>query len=444
MMKWRLKELLLGLVITCGLLGLFVFWPDKGGEAPPKLPVEIEFWYGLSGRLGDQMEEAIDDFNRSQGGVRVVGVAQSSYEETAQAFRAAMVRKKPPAVLLLEDQRMQFFANVGALSPLDSLIGGDADFQAEDFIPSFYQQGQFNGFTYALPLYGTTQILYYRKDLFAQAGIDPDRLDTWEGLAEAAAALTRRNGPDVLVNGWEPMQGADNLIDAAISRGGRLLSDDGRQVTIAAAEWVEAWEFFRRAIHDERIMRVHYGGDGWDYWYATIHDVLQGRAAGYTGSSGDQGDLDFQIIGARIQPAWRDRPGFPRAVAHAHAICIPAAVPEDQQRAAFLWMRYMTSPEMTARWSMQTGYLPVRRSAMDIPAYQQFTRENPQILVPYSQTKLATRMLFDPTGGKIYEALRTAADRVEIEAVPAAIALEEARVQAQEELDKFYAGGDSH
>lgn len=51
-------------------------------------------------------------------------------------------------------------------------------------------------------------------------------------------------------------------------------------------------------------MRIHSGGQGWEYWYKTIDDVMKGQAAGYTGSSGDQGDLDFSVVSAMEQPGW--------------------------------------------------------------------------------------------------------------------------------------------
>ncbi|MEL7566162.1 MAG: ABC transporter substrate-binding protein [Dehalobacterium sp.] len=426
------------------LLVLFSNKPRDQEVIPEPKVVEIEFWYGLSGYLGDLMKEFIDEYNQKQSQVHVIGVAQGSYEETAQVLRAAIVRQKPPAVVLLEDQRMQFFANRGALSPLDAYMDADPGFQKYDFVDSFLQQGQFNDITYALPIYGTTQVLYYRKDLFAQAGLDPAILETWEGLAEAAHKLTKRSGQEVLVYGWEPMQGADNLIDAAISRGGRFLSEDGKTVIIDERPWIEAWEFFRQAIHEDKTMRVHYGGDGWEYWYATIHDVMQGRSAGYTGSSGDQGELDFDIIGAHIQPAWQGYEGYPRAVAHAHAICIPQMVSEAQKEAAFKWISYMTSREVTADWSMKTGYQPVRKSVMNMESYQEFINENPQLLIPYNQTKLATKSFFDPTGGKIYESLKIAAEKVEIKNVSAVKALKEAQEKSQKELDKVLAGGDLH
>ena len=48
-------------------------------------------------------------------------------------------------------------------------------------------------------------------------------------------------------------------------------------------------------------MAIHSGGQGWEYWYNTIDDVLQNTAGGYTGSSGDQADLDFSIVSAMEQ-----------------------------------------------------------------------------------------------------------------------------------------------
>lgn len=43
-------------------------------------------------------------------------------------------------------------------------------------------------------------------------------------------------------------------------------------------------------------MAIHSGGQGWEYWYKTIDDVIQNKAGGYTGSSGDQADLDFSVV----------------------------------------------------------------------------------------------------------------------------------------------------
>lgn len=61
------------------------------------------------------------------------------------------------------------------------------DFNKEDFVQTFLNQGQVDGKQYFLPMYGTTQVMYYRKDVFEKNGIDASTLKTWEDLAAAAA-----------------------------------------------------------------------------------------------------------------------------------------------------------------------------------------------------------------------------------------------------------------
>lgn len=397
-------------------------------------PVEIEFWYGLGGKLGETMEARIKEFNDSQNEVLVKGIAQGDYSETYQKLQAAIAAKKAPAAVLLTNDPMVQLANRELLAPLDDMIAAETDFNKDDFIPAFFSQGTINGKQFSLPLYGTTQVMYYRTDLFEKAGITKDYLKTWEDLGKAAEKIKKSEN----IFGWEPMWGSGNLIDAALSNGGTYLSEDGKTVTIDSPEWVDSWEFFRKAIHEDKTMRIHHGGQGWEYWYKTIDDVMKGNAAGYTGSSGDQGDLDFTKVAAYPQPGWIGKEAKPHA--GAQTISIPAITPPEQQEAAFKWIKFFTSAEKTADWSMKTGYISVRKSAQDVPAFKEFAKKNPQILIPLKQAETATPDFVDPTGGKILDALSKAADKVEIEGVKAETALNEAKAEAQKALDQALKG----
>jgi multiple sugar transport system substrate-binding protein len=115
---------------------------------------------------------------------------------------------------------------------------------------------------------------------------------------------------------------------------------------------------------------------------------------------------------------------------------IPALASEEQREAAFKWFKFFTNAENTADWSINSGYIPVRKSAQEVPAFQAFAEKNPQIKVPLQQAQSATAPFVDPTGGKIYDALEKAADKVEIEGITAEKALQEAQKEAQRELDK--------
>ncbi|MBB6694857.1 ABC transporter substrate-binding protein [Cohnella xylanilytica] len=406
---------------------------NSASPSATKEPVAIEFWYGLGGKLGENMQALIDKFNSSQQEVIVKPVVQGDYSETGKKLQAAIASGTVPAAVLSSNVD---WARKGYYAPLDDLIAASADFKKDDVIPTFLAQGQVDGKQYFLPMYGTTQVMYYRKDALQKAGLKPEDLTTWEALAKAAEAMTVKEGGKTTFYGWEPMWGSGNMVDAVLGKGGKVLSDDGKTVLVDSPEWVDTWELFRKWIHDDKIMRIHSGGQGWEYWYKTIDDVMKGQAAGYTGSSGDQGDLDFGIVGAMEQPGWEGvGPGKP--VAEAIMAGIPAKASPEQQQAAFKWFQFFMSAENTAFWSMNTGYIAVRQSAQQDPAFVEFSKANPQITIPLKQAAHASAPFLDPTGGKISDALKVAADKVQIGNVPAEKALKEAKETAQRELDRL-------
>ena len=97
---------------------------------------------------------------------------------------------------------------------------------------------------------------------------------------------------------------------------------------------------------------------------------------------------------------------------------------------------YFMKSENTADWSMKAGYIAVRQSALEDPAFKAFSAKNPQISVPLQQASHASMPFQDPTGGKITDALKVAADQVQINNMPAEQALKEAQATAQSALDR--------
>src|SRR5690606_1031313 len=139
-------------------------------------PTEIEFWYGLGGKLGETMQTLITKFNESQSEVIVKPVVQGDYSETVQKLQAAIATNSAPAAVLASNVD---WAKKGYFASLDELIAGDPDFNTEDVIQTFLEQGQVDGKQYFLPMYGTTQVMYYRKDALEKHQIDPASLTTW-------------------------------------------------------------------------------------------------------------------------------------------------------------------------------------------------------------------------------------------------------------------------
>ena len=398
-------------------------------DSSKKEKVEIQFWYGLGSVAGQTMESIIADFNASQDKVKVVGVQQADYNETYQKVQAAIAAKQPPAVFI--GSKISEMAESQIAVDLSTFMNDKTP--ESDYLDVLMKPAKINGKIYAIPAYGTTQVMYYRKDLLNKAGIKPEEAySSWEKVYEASKEIQKKG---VTKWGHLPMWGADNLIDIALSNGGSILSEDGKKVTINSPEWIESWDFIRKQIFENKTAKIESGGQGWEYWYRTIDNVMNGQAMSYTGSSGDKGDLDFKIIGSCPQPGLNGKPGKPQA--GGHYLVVPQAASKEQQQAAFEWISYFTSPKISAKWSMKTGYIPVRKSAMEDEDYKAFTKENPYAIVPYQQALKATPVFVDPTKGKITDALSIAADKTELQNISTKQALDEAQKVAQEALDKI-------
>lgn len=411
---------------ACGSSG------EEGNGDSTDGPVEIDFWYGLGSIAGQTMENIIEDFNASQDEYRVTGVQQADYETTWQNVQASLAAGEAPAVFLNSISVIQNYGgDDGVLADLSDLYDSD-EFASDELLEVFTEPAMVDDSPYAMPAYGTTQVIYYNTQVLEEAGLNPDEVySSWENVAEASRVMIDEAGTN---NGHMIMYGPDNLVDMALSNNGQILSDDGTEVLINSPEWVEAWDFAREQIHETENMGVISSGQGWEYWYSTIDTVMTGTSGSYTGSSGDRGDLDFSFIDAAPQPGLNGNDAAPTA--GAHYMLIPEIAGEAEKEAAKAWMSYFSSPEVQADWSMKIGYVPTRTSVDEVEEYATFVSENAYANVAFEQSLTATPSFIDPTNGQITDALTIAADKVELQNVSAQVALDEAQKIAQAALDE--------
>lgn len=428
-MKKKIVSLVLTAALTIGMLcgcGAEESANTQGGT------VEIDFWYSGGKTAVNVLQEIVDAFNASQTRYHITTVTQADYTETYEKLQAGIAGNNAPDIALLGVDNARYLSGKKLIADMTSFVEGDSEFMQEDYIQAFWGQGyDSEGRLFAFPAYGTTQVLYYNIAAFEQAGVEPESIKTWQDLEKAAEKIAAL---DTYEYGWEPMWGSGNLIDAALSNGAEVFSEDGKTVTINSQEWIEVWESFRKWIHEDKIMKINFGGQGWEYWYKTIDEVLDNTAGGYTGSSGDQADLDFSVVGALEQPGWGENPSAPSATALQLVMLEKSS--DAEKEGVYEFMKFFTSPENQAKWSMATGYVAVRESTQEVEAFAAYCKENPQALVPLAQASHASVLPEDPTGGKIWDALEIAADKVEIEGISAKEALDEAQKTAQAALDE--------
>ncbi len=100
---------------------------------------------------------------------------------------------------------------------------------------------------------------------------------------------------------------------------------------------------------------------------------MKDNALGYTGSSGDQGDLDFTKLSATTQPGWGSNPSAPQAGALVYVM--PKGTDEAAAKGAFEFVEfYFYQREKTRRHGQCLRSCQLRNSVSEVPEYQAFTK----------------------------------------------------------------------
>lgn len=437
--KERVMKKLLVLVLAFAL----ILTSCQSGGSGDKSVVEIEFWHALGGTLGDGLNEIIDEYNSSQSGYIVKPFVIGSYTEIDEKLQAAYAAKNVPALVV--GGSVENFYQKGLVEVFEDYMPKSYD--KSDLVGGFLKASTKEGKLYFAPAYGTSQVLYYNKLVLEQAGKTVEDLSTWQAIAKLNRDIIGMNEIEYV---WEPMWGTGNITDMAYANGGSYLSDDGKTVTINSPEWVEVLEQVRVWIHEDEIMRIHSGGQGWEYWYKTMDDYVYGKTLGYTGSPGDYvialdavnkavADGYSNEFAVTHQPGWNDKLPSPMFSSLMYFIPKSSNLTENQKKGAAEFVTFATKTENTAKFSMATGYAAVRNSVLELPEYQEFLKNNPNADAALKQIDLyAVPEFLDPTGGDIIQALSDAIDQIEIENMSVQEALDKAQKKAQKSLDRWY------
>src|SRR5262249_29199229 len=164
-------------------------------------PVQLSFWYpvDLGGGLAKVIDGLAGDFNKTHPDIQVSATYTGSYDVTLQKIQAAKLAGTLPDLAVTEISSVPVLGALGAAQPLDDLIAASGGKQFLDrFWPSMLLNCVYNGKVYGVPFQRSTPVMYYNKDAFVEAGLDPEHPPlTWEELVNVAQKLTRRDGDRV-------------------------------------------------------------------------------------------------------------------------------------------------------------------------------------------------------------------------------------------------------
>ncbi|MEO9650036.1 MAG: extracellular solute-binding protein [Roseobacter sp.] len=329
---------------------------------------EIQFWHAMGGRLGEVVEEIAVKYNESQGDYVLVPTYKGGYEDTMTAGIAAFRAKQQPSLIQIFDAGAATIINArGATIPVADLLSQHSEgFNSSDYIEgvrNFYADS--DGKMIGMPFNSSTPLLYYNKDILAEAGVDAPP-STWEEF-EAIAPKIKAAGYQALAQSHSPWIFSENFhsrhnLQLATGNNGF----DSTEVKI---------------LYNNDAMKNHWGkvkewldagyygfyGRGWG---DNQDAFVQKKVAMWLGSSGSFGGLkasaDFEF-GTTYLPYWKSVIDEPKATfIGGAALFAMSGKSEEENKATADFLNYLASSEIQYFWHKETGYVPITNAAYDM------------------------------------------------------------------------------
>lgn len=406
---------------------------------------EIELWHALRGAPGEEFDALVRRFHAAQNEVRIKAVYQGGYDQTySRALAAHFERKGPHLVQVVEAGNASLMAWRGAVKPAwEVLAEAGVKLNTADLVPavaSYFSDG--SGRLLALPLNAATPILYYNKEAFRRAGLDPEKPPrTWYEMVRTLGWLVESGMPCGYATAWP----AWVLLENTSLWHNQEFATNGNGVGGADARFAFNTHVMMRFI----AMLSSWSKSGY-FTYTGRGDEAEARfAAGECGVLTTSSAAQERIartakfaIGASHLPYYDDVPGAPQNTAPGGAgLWAFGGKKPAEYRAVAKFFSFLLQPEEQARWHQRTGYLPLSRKAYEIARKAGYYREHPGQEIALRQ--LAAAPTRDSRGIRLgdYRWIRTILDE-ELEAVWSGVrtpkdALDRAVERGNERLQRF-------
>ena len=403
--------------------------------AVAQAPVDISFYYPVA--VGGPITKIIDkfavDFERENPGIKVHPIYSGTYQDSITKALTAVKSNDAPAMSVLLSTDMYTLIDEDAIVPWDPLIKTAEDRAwLQGFYPAFMENSQTGGKTWGIPFQRSTIVLYYNKEMFKDAGLDPNHApETWKEMAEYAQKLTKRDASGKVTQ-WGvqiPSSGFPYWLFQGLTteNGVQLMNAAGTETYYDKPAVIEAVQYWvdltsKYKAHPEGIVE----------WGTTPKDFFERKVAMMWTTTGNLTNVRSNAkfdFGVAMLPANKRR-GSPTGGGNFYLF--KQAKPE-QQAAAFKFVKWITSPSRAAQWGIDTGYVAVRPDAWETPEMKKYVAEFPAAAVARDQLQFAVAELSTHDNQRVTKALNDGLQAALTGSKPA----EQAMKDAQREADRL-------
>lgn len=342
---------------------------------------EIQWWHAFTGANGDRLAAQAELFNQSQDDYTVVASHKGNYSETLNAGIAAFRAGEQPQILMVfEVGTATMMAAKGAIKPVYEVMDeAGIDWDPDAYIGSvkgYYTSPE--GDMLSMPYNSSTPVLWVNRDKLREAGIDPDvDLSTWKKV-DAVLTQLKDGGVDCpLVTAWQSWIHLENLsayhnVPFATQENGfaGLDTELAFNGPVQAAHIAKMGEWAR----DGKFIYTGRRNEGGANFRSGECALFTESSAGYGGIKAEA-EFDF---GIRPLPYWDGVDGAPQnTIIGGASLWVLAGHTDEEYKGVAEFLKFLSSPEVQAKWHQDSGYLPITGAASDLTREQGFYEENP-------------------------------------------------------------------
>ena len=359
---------------------------SQTNDTTSKEPIELTMYFPVSvGGGPDALIDALcQQYHEENPNVTVKPVYAGSYADTRTKVQAAIKAGNIPDMAIMFSIDLYSLLAMDAVIDMDSMCVTEED---KEWLNGFYDGFMMNSrdgeTTYGIPWQRSTIILYYNKEAFAAAGLDPEKApSTWDELKEYAKKLTIKDGNTTTQYGIEiPSDGyAYWMLQTFCTQqnGFNLMNETGTEVYYNDERTAKGLSFWKSLAEDGSMP------EGIVAWATTPSDFIEGKTAMMYHTTGNltnvKNNAQFEF-GVAMLPA-DETPGSPTGGGNFY---IFKGISEERQQAAFKFIKWMTDDERVAQWSIDTGYVATRPTAYETERMKAYAAEFPYCLVARDQ-----------------------------------------------------------
>jgi sn-glycerol 3-phosphate transport system substrate-binding protein len=425
---------IVGSAVAVGALGT-ASPPASVPVAARVADVTFDLWHIFAGALGTAFTGLLGEFTQANPGIKINPV-YVPYAAVLQTALSAIAAGQPPAMAVTELTLMANLAAQGALTPLKALNSASTvENLRKSFTPSVAEANSYRGVSYTVPLGYNSNQLYYNPDLVKQAGLDPDQdlPKTWSELIEVAPKLTknRTSAQQADVWGYVIPSNAPQVLEVRFWQcGAQIFNQAGTKPLFQGGKGQAMFEKYQQLVRSKGATYVTTDAtlsqttDLFTAGKAALFEQSSTAILGLTSAAGFEiGVSSFPTMGHGVFSMGGYNLGIFNGAAR------------EQQQAANEFARWWVQPEIAARWTSVSNYLPGVTAAWDTSTLKNWLAADPRRRVAADQLPKSRPRPNLPQYPQISVDIVNAFDHTMLGQTSARAALDEAAAQAKESLE---------